>query len=200
MSWLTMMHLGDISLTLPAAAAVAAWLLVCIGWRSARWWALLYLGAIGLVGASKIAFLGWGTGFPSLHFKAISGHATGAAAVFPTLFYLLVREHGPWLRRSAAAAGLILAGLVAVMLVAGAEHTPAEAAAGWLTGALVSLACNRSTRGLQAARPLVGLACATLVFAGAALLMRAAPLSYWMARAALALSGNERLHSWDSCC
>jgi hypothetical protein len=200
MSWLTMMHLGDISLTLPAAAAVAVWLLVCVGWRSASLWGLLYLLAIGLVGASKIAFLGWGTGLPSLHFKAISGHATGAAAVFPTLFYLLAREYEPWLRRSAAIAGLILAALVAVMLVAGDEHTPAEAAAGWMTGALVSLACNRSTRGLQGARPLEGLACATLAFAGAAWLMRSAPLAYWMTRAALDLSGNDRLHSWNSCC
>jgi membrane-associated phospholipid phosphatase len=193
------MHLGDISLTLPAAAAVTVWLLVCGGWRGALCWSLLYVLAIGLVGASKIAFLGWGTGVPALHFKAISGHATGASAVFPTLFYLLVREQGALLRRAAAFAGLSLAALVAVVLVAAGEHTPSEALAGWMTGGLVSLACTRYTRGLQASRPLQGLACATLAFAGAAWLMRWAPLGYWMARAALALSGNERLHPWGSC-
>jgi membrane-associated phospholipid phosphatase len=193
------MHLGDITLTLPAAAAVTVWLSVCGGWRSALCWSLLYVLAIGLVGASKIAFLGWGVGVPALHFKAISGHATGAAAVFPTLFYLLVREHGASLRRAAALAGLSLAALVAAMLVAGGEHTPSEALAGWVTGAIVSLACTRYTRGLHASRPLQGLVCATLTFASAAWLMHWAPLGYWMARAALALSGNDRLYPWDSC-
>jgi membrane-associated phospholipid phosphatase len=194
------MHLGDIRLTLPAAAAVTAWFLACRAWRSALCWTVLYALALALVGATKIAFLGWGTAVPTLGFKAISGHATGATAVLPTLLYLLVRDQARTVRLAAAALGLGLGALVAVALVAAGEHTAAEAAAGWCTGALVSLGCVRETRALPAARPVYGVACAALAFAGAAWLIKWAPLGYWMARAALALSGNDRLHSWDSCC
>jgi hypothetical protein len=199
MSWLALMHLGDITLTLPAAAAVGAWLLACRAWRSALCWAALYALAIALVGASKIAFLGWGTGVPALGFKALSGHATGATAVFPTLFYLLLRDYRRPMRMAAALTGLALGALVALLLVLGGEHTPAEAAAGWLTGACASLACIRCTRNLESPRPLQSVACATIAFAAAAWLVKWAPLGYWMARAALALSGSDRLHSWDSC-
>lgn len=199
MSWLALMHLGDITLTLPAAAAVTAWLVACRAWRGALCWTVLYTLAIALVGATKIAFLGWGTGVPALDFKAISGHATGATAVFPTLFYLLVRGQERALRLAAAAAGLGLGALVAVLLVVAGEHTPAEAGAGWATGAFVCLACIRCTRALPAPRPWHAATCAVAAFAAAAWLMQWAPVGYWMARAALALSGNDRLHSWDSC-
>jgi PAP2 superfamily len=199
MSWLELMHLGDITLTLPAAAAVTAWLLACRAWRGALCWSVLYALAIAMVGASKIAFLGWGTGVPALGFKAISGHATGATAVFPTLFYLLLRDQGRPARITAAAIGLGLGALVAALLVVGGEHTPAEAATGWLTGAMTSLACVRCMRNLPAPRPLHGAAYAVLAFSGAAWFIKWAPIGYWMARAALALSGNGRLHAWDSC-
>ncbi|GAB3465625.1 hypothetical protein GCM10027321_30920 [Massilia terrae] len=196
MSGLAMLHLGDITLTLPVAAALAAWLLACRAWRGALCWGLLYAMAITLVGASKIAFLGWGTGIPALEFKAISGHATGATAVFPIVFFLLVREHGPVLRRAAVAAGLVLGALVAIMLVAGGHHTASEVAAGWATGAAVSLAAIRCTAAWPPGQPTFAIFCAACAFAGATLLIKSAPLGYWMARAALALSGSERLHSW----
>lgn len=199
MTWLALMHLGDITLTLPAAAAVTAWLLASRAWRTALCWSLLYLFGIGLVGASKIAFLGWGTGLPSLGFKALSGHATGATAVIPVLFYLLASGQARLVQRSAIVVGLVLGGLVAVMLVAGAEHTPSEAIAGWGVGALVSLGCVRCVRNLPTAPPLHGLGFAVLAFAGSAWLIKWIPLGYWMARAALALSGNDRLYPWDHC-
>lgn len=191
-----MLHLGDITLTLPVAAALAAWLLACRARHAALCWVLLYTAAIILVGASKIAFLGWGTGIPALGFKALSGHATGATAVFPTMFYLLVREHGPLLRRAAAGAGLALGAVVAVVLVAGGQHSASEAAAGWATGAGVSLAAIRCAAARPPGQATFGLFCAVCAFAAATWLIKWAPLGYWMARAALALSGNDRLHSW----
>lgn len=199
MNWLSLLHLGDITLTLPAAAGLAAWLLACRSWRSAACWSACYGLALVLVGASKIAFLGWGTGWPALGFKALSGHATGATALFPTLFYLVAGAHEPALRRAATATGLLLGALVAVMLVAAGEHTVAEAAAGWSTGAAMSLATIACLRAQPLHRPLLGLACAVGAFAGAAWMIKWAPLGYWMVRAALALSGNGRVHSWDSC-
>jgi hypothetical protein len=198
-NWLTLMHLGDITLTLPAAVGLAAWLLACRAWRSAACWSLCYALAIMLVGASKIAFLGWGTGFPALGFKAISGHATGATALFPTLFYLLVHGEEPALRRAAAGVGLLLGALVAAMLVAASEHTVAEAAAGWVTGAVVSLTAIRYAQTQPFPRSMHSLGYAVIAFIGTAWLMKWVPLGYLMARAALALSGNDRLHSWDRC-
>jgi hypothetical protein len=197
-NWLPLMHLGDITLTLPVAVGLAAWLLSGRAWRSAACWSLCYTLALVLVGASKIAFLGWGTGVPALGFKAISGHATGATALFPTLFYLLVPGDEPALRRAAAGVGLLLGALVAVMLVSAGEHTVAEAAAGWATGAVVSLTVIRTARTQPFPRS-HGLGWAAAAFICTAWLMKSAPLGYWMVRAALALSGNDRLHSWDSC-
>lgn len=199
MNWLTLMHLGDITLTLPAAIGLAVWLLACGAWRSAACWSLCYALALVLVGASKIAFLGWGTGLPAVGFKAISGHATGATALFPTLFYLLVPDNELALRRAAAGVGLLLGALVAVMLVVAGEHSVAEAAAGWVTGAIVSLTALRFAQAPPFPRSLHSLGCAVGVFLGTAWLIKSAPLGYWMARAALALSGNDHLHSWDSC-
>ena len=199
MNWLKLLHLGDITLTLPAAAGLAAWLLACRSWRSAVCWSALYALALTLVGASKIAFLSWGTGLPALGFKAISGHATGATTLFPALFYLLALGLAPALRRAAAGAGLLLGALVAVMLVAAGEHTVAEAVAGWATGAAISIAAIACLRVQPLHRSLPGLACAVGAFAGVAWMMKSAPLGYWMVRAALALSGNGHLHSWDSC-
>lgn len=86
--WTTLLHLGDLGVTMPAAAAVAAALAARGAWLLAwRWCWLFGLGML-VVGASKIAYMSWGSGLPQLDFKAISGHAAGATAVFPPLFYL----------------------------------------------------------------------------------------------------------------
>lgn len=195
MSWMKLVHLGDLGLILPAAAGMMAWLAALRAWRMAFWWSLLFALAIGLVGATKIAFMGWGGGVPMLGFKALSGHATGVAAVFPTLFYLML----PQARNAAIVAGLALGAAMAVLLVVLREHTIAEAMAGWAMGALVSLGGVRMAGSLPPARPLPAFACCCLVFLCAAWIMRSAPVGYWMIKAALLLSGNRRPFSWDVC-
>jgi hypothetical protein len=92
------------------------------------------------VGASKIAYLGWGADIAALGFKAISGHATGVTAVYPLAAYLLCRTARPGLGLAAGGAGLMLGALVALELVLHGEHTVAEAAIGWLLGAGASIA------------------------------------------------------------
>jgi len=193
------MHLGDLELTLPLAAALSAWLMAARAWRTAFWWSLLFAIGIGLVGATKIAFLGWGTGLPALNFKAVSGHATGVTAVFPTLFYLLLHSRGATWRTAGAAAGLGLGAAVAVLLVVAGEHAATEALAGWGMGALVSLGSIRLSGELRAPRLLQGAACGVLVFLAASWAMQSAHVGYWMIKAALALSGNDRPFPWDSC-
>lgn len=193
------MHLGDLTLTMAAAAAIAAWLAATRAWRGALWWSGLYGLAIVAVGASKIAFLGWGTGLPALGFKAISGHATGATAVLPTVLFLLVRGRGHAQRRGALAIGLAAGAIVALALVAGGEHSASEALAGWAMGAIASVSTVCLARDMPATGPDYGLACAIATFAVAAWLIESVPVGYLMARAALALSGAERLHPWDTC-
>jgi hypothetical protein len=133
-------HLGDLEYSLPLAAAVLTWLLAARAWRAAVAWAVLYAGALGLVGASKIAYLGWGLDIAALGFKAVSGHATGVTAVYPLAAYLLCRVVGRGLARAGACAGLGLGAVVTVGLVILGEHTVAEAASGWLLGACASIA------------------------------------------------------------
>lgn len=147
MSWYQLFHLGDPMLTLPLGSAIAAWLLAARAWRAALGWIVGFGLALGLVAATKIAFMGWATGLPAVAFKAVSGHATGFAAVFPTLCYLAMPARMARARVPAAAAALALAAVVAAALVHAGEHTLAEAAAGWVIGAGAFLCTARLARG-----------------------------------------------------
>ncbi len=194
-TWMDLLRLGDLSLTLPVAVAMSAGLLMARAWRVAFWWSLLFSVGLGLVGASKIAFMSWGAGWPAVGFKAISGHATGVTAVFPTLFYLLLQGHAERLRSAAAlGTGLGLGLLVAALLVACKEHTLAEALAGCAMGAMISFAGIRAASGLEPPRPLPSLAMGALVFLAATWLMQSAHIGYWMIKAARLLSGNHAIH------
>jgi hypothetical protein len=199
MSWSQLLHLGDLSLTLPAGAAIASWLLAARAWRAAAGWCLVFGLALTLVAATKIAFLGWATRLPSLDYKAVSGHAAGFTTVFPTLTFLLLRPYGTALRFTATAAALALGTLVAAALVHAGEHTAAEAIAGWLIGAAASVCAIHLTG--DVATPPTGRAVifCTLAFGVIAWALRSAPLGYWMIKVALALSGNSRPTPWDHC-
>jgi hypothetical protein len=188
--WTKLMHIGDISLTLAAAAAMTAWLLAARAWRMAFWWSLLFTLGIGLVGATKVAFMAWGMTLPGLDFKAVSGHATGITAVLPTLFYLLLRQRGLRARAAGVAAGLALGALMGVLLVAQGEHSIAEAIAGWAMGAMISLGGIWMADELPPRRPALGLVFSALVFVSAACLMRSVPVGYLMFRTAVFISGN----------
>lgn len=191
MTWATLLHLGDIELTLALAAAITAWLLTARAWRLAFWWSTLFALGIGLVTASKVAFMAWGVGLHSIDFKAASGHATGATAVFTILFYLLMQARGPRAQASATVAGLVLGCLMVALLVALDEHSVAESLAGWFIGAAVSLGAIRLGGGQPAlrARP-QSVLCGVLVFALAAWLMHGVPYGYMMFRTALYISGE----------
>jgi hypothetical protein len=199
MHWSELLHLGDLSLTVPAAGAIAAWLLAARAWRAAVGWCLVFGLALALVAATKIAFLGWATRLPALDFKAVSGHAASFTTVFPTLAFLLLRPYRTTVRLAAAASTLALGGLVAAALVHAGEHTAAEAIAGWLIGAAAS-ACAIYLVGDIAAPPvgkavlLCAGACIAIVWA-----LKRAPLGYWMVKVALALSGNTHPTPWDHC-
>lgn len=199
MSWASLFHLGDLSLTMPAAGAITAWLMVARAWRAALGWGLVFGLALALVAATKIAFMGWDTGVPALHYQALSGHATGFTAVFPTLCYLLAQRYGRQARIAASGIGLALGAAVAAALVQAGEHSLAESLAGWLVGAGVFL-LGVGLAGDPPAPP-VGRAAAmsVLAFAATAWAISSLPLGYWMIKLALALSGNHVPFSWDRC-
>lgn len=194
-----MLHFGDLDVALPLAAALAAWLFAAGAWRTALRWSLCFSAAVVLVGGSKIAFLGWGTGLAGLEFKAVSGHATVVAALYPVAAWVLLHQQGLIAARIGFGVALALAAMIAVLLVAGGEHSAAEAASGWLLGTGVSLAGIAWSHDLRAARLLPGLWWSLPVFVIGAWLMESAHVGYWMVKLALALSGNSHPHSWDAC-
>ena len=198
MSWTTFLYLGNVTLTLPLACAVAALLLVARHWRAAGYWLLFFAGALATVGISKVAYLGWGTAVPALDFQALSGHAAGVTAVYPVLFYVLLQGR-PGLALGMAAAGLLLGAGLAATLVATDEHTAAEAGAGWMVGAATAAGTIRVAREAKPPRPLAGLVAGLLAFATAAWAMQGAHVGYWMIKVALALSGNTRPFQWGCC-
>lgn len=186
--------LGDLAFTLPAAAALVAALLAARAWRIAFWWSLLFGLAVALVGASKIAFMGWGGGWPAACFKALSGHATVVSALFPMLFYVLLQRLGTRAARMGLAGGITLGALVALWLVLLREHSGAEALAGWCLGAAVSPLALRLAGPFAPPAPLPGAASFALVFLAGSWLMQWAPVAYWMIVAARLLSGKHHIY------
>lgn len=190
MHWNTLLHLGDPPLTLAAAAAIAAWLAAARAWRMAFWWSALFAAGIGLVAASKIAFLAYGSPLPALNFRTISGHATGVTAIAPTLVYLLLRHAGRRARVLGLCAGLAVGAAMAVLLVITRQHSISEAIAGWAMGATVSLGAIALAGALPPLRAAAGLACACVAFALALWIVRPLPLGYIMYRLSRFLAHN----------
>ncbi|SDX28233.1 PAP2 superfamily protein [Collimonas sp. OK242] len=138
--WTTITKIGGSTIMLPAAAAIAAWLLAARAWRAFWVWCLLFGGALLLVAASKIAFAGWGIGIEALDFRGFSGHAMRAAAIIPLLFYLVLQQQTTLIRRTAAVFGMCFAVLVSFSRVWLDFHSVSEALSGWLMGSTVCLA------------------------------------------------------------
>ena len=85
-SWSGITHFGDVAITSLIALAIAAWLLAEDEKRLALWWSVLFGAGLGVVVATKMAFIGWGIGIRSLDFTGFSGHTMRSAAVMPVLF------------------------------------------------------------------------------------------------------------------
>ena len=199
MPWSQLFHLGDLSLTLPTGCAIAGWLLASRAWRAALGWSLVFGLTLALVAATKVAFLGWATGLPALGYRAVSGHAAGFTAAFPTLCWLLTQRRTPPVRVGAAVGALGLAVVVATALVHAGEHTPAEVIAGWIIGMAAFLCAVHLTEDAPAPPTGRAIAGAALAFGATAWALRTVSVGYWMIRLALALSGNPYPYSWDNC-
>lgn len=192
LSWMQITRLGGSASMLAAAAVVLAWLIVGRAWRLAVWWVLLFVGGMGVVVISKLAFLGWGVGIRSLDFTGFSGHSMRVGAVLPPLFYLALNRWRPWVR----GVGLVLA--VAIAVVVGVSrlvlhaHSPSEIVAGtvlgWIVAAWFLLLCRR----WSAPPTRVWVAAVGLVAVGLAWQANPLPTQRLLVKTALFLSGNER--------
>jgi membrane-associated phospholipid phosphatase len=99
--------------------------------------ALLSVAAL-VTTASKVAFIGWGIGWPELNFTGISGHAMFAAAVYPLLLGTLASHTPRAGRQLAMAAGCALALLVGVSRVVVGAHSVFEVLTGLMVGGTAS--------------------------------------------------------------
>jgi membrane-associated phospholipid phosphatase len=136
--WPTVTRLGEAQLMLPTGLVLAAWLAWSGEARAAKLWVAMLALAVGLTTASKIAFIGWGIGIPSLNFTGISGHAMQSAAVFPLLLRCITASSSRQTQHIAVALGYAVAALIAISRVVVGAHSPPEALAGFALGAAAS--------------------------------------------------------------
>lgn len=210
--WTKMIHLGDPGFTVPVAASITVALLASRAHRLALYWMLFFASGMLVVAFNKIAYMTWGIGVEAMAFKAVSGHATGASAILPVLFNVLLvlarAARAPTaaparpsalqpvaLEHAGIGAGLGLAMLVAVLLVLTCAHSLSEAVAGYAIGILISIGALACAGPLQPARPLISLLWLAVSFVAVAWLMRSLPVAWWLVKAARLLAGQQPLHS-----
>jgi membrane-associated phospholipid phosphatase len=188
--WYAITNLGGAGVALPLAFAIALWLLAGYSWRMAASWLLLLGAAIGVVTATKIAFLGWGVGVRELDFTGVSGHAMLSTAVYPVAFFLMLQGVRSGLRAAGVAVGLVTGIAVGLSRVVLEAHSPSEAVAGVVVGALTALIFVRYWWNAQSGRlsgAAVALSLAALTFA---LHDVHVPTHRWVTHIALTVSGH----------
>jgi membrane-associated phospholipid phosphatase len=139
MPWSHISALGGLNVTAIVAVAIAGWLVGARCWRLSLAWCLLFAGAMVLVAASQMAFIGWGVGVRSYDFTGFSGHSARAAAVYPVAIFLLLERRPTWLRLLGILGGAVLGALVAVARVKVGAHSVSEAVLGFGVGAATAL-------------------------------------------------------------
>lgn len=138
--WLLLTRLGEAQIVLPSVLLAALMLLRNVETRRiAVWWMVSLGAAIVLTTVTKIAFIGWGVGYPALDFTGISGHAMFASASYPLVFATLLVPRAPGGGRGVViGAGFLLALLIGVSRVIIGVHSVSEVVAGLLLGGAAS--------------------------------------------------------------
>ncbi|QHF03858.1 hypothetical protein N015_16125 [Pseudomonas asturiensis] len=141
---------GGITVMLPAALVIGAWLWTARSKRSAMLWGATIFFAYSTVVLSKVLFKGWGMAIESLGIYVLSGHAMNTCLILTVSLSLLARQLNHRLRWAGATLGLTLGWLYSVFCVAPFIHPLAEAIAGALVG---SLAASAFLLGLEGHAP-----------------------------------------------
>jgi membrane-associated phospholipid phosphatase len=137
--WDLIARFGELQILLPAALLVALALLRRPETRALalRWMASLSAALVATT-ASKVAFIGWGIGWPEMNFTGVSGHAMMAAAVYPLLLGSLASRSPRPGRAAAIGVGCAIALLVGVSRLVVGAHSASEVLAGLSVGGAAS--------------------------------------------------------------
>ncbi|GJG94634.1 phosphatase PAP2 family protein [Cupriavidus pauculus] len=138
LSWTLVVHSGGASLTIPLAGLVALRLAYLGLWKRACYWIMSLVGGAALILAGKLAFEFNGWSMPSVNVYSVSGHAMLTASVYPMLGAVLGSAWSQRMARIGLSAGICMALVVAVALVVGHYHTPAETLIGMTVGSAVA--------------------------------------------------------------
>lgn len=125
---------AGITVMLPAALVIGAWLWSAASKKTTMLWLGVLLCTYFVVGLSKVLFKGWGIGIESLNIAVISGHAMNACLVSTVLLSLLLRQIDHRLRWPAVGLGLISTWWFSIEYVAPVIHPLQEAIAGAAIG------------------------------------------------------------------
>lgn len=191
MFWTSLTNFGDAAAMLPAAAAIALWLVLGRAWRACFAWVVVVGLISALVAVSKIAFIGWGLGIEALDFTGISGHSTLATMMLGVGAYLSVQPMPRAVRFAALAAGFAGGIAVGISRIALEFHSPSEVVAGCLLG--IGAGCLFIGFARPAFRPPsmpLGLG-ASLCLILVVIHGQHAPTQGWITQVALFLSGHD---------
>jgi hypothetical protein len=195
--WKFIIDIGHTAVMLPLAAAIATWLIAGRAWERALYWCLMAGAGLSLVALSKIAFLGWGAGIPSLEFKALSGHALCATAVIPVLFFVALHTASISWRTGGVVLGFLVSIGLGVLLVHFRFHTASEVIASFVLGALISLGYMRIATTLPAPcispwTVLLSIIVFVVIFG-----LKPFSINHRLVDVALHLSGRDRPYDWS---
>jgi hypothetical protein len=195
-SWMTIIDIGHTAVMVPAAGAIAAWLVAARAWRQAVCWCLIFAAGLGLVALSKIGFLGWGLELPAIGFKALSGHAWRATAVVPVLFFVVL-QGGPvrW-RAVGVALGILLSTGISALLVMFRFHTVSEVVASSILGVSAGAVYMRLATTLPAPRASAWAVPVSLLAFLVVCGLKPSSISHHLVDVALFLSGRDQPYRW----
>lgn len=134
-NWNFVTFFGDTTLLLPTAIIIFAVLRFSSRQPAVAWqWLSIYCVVGTLVCITKLAFMGWGIGSPSLDFTGISGHSALSATLWPVLLWLLTLRLPRLIHGCGVAAGFLIPLVIGYSRLVVHAHSPSEVVAGLLLG------------------------------------------------------------------
>lgn len=141
--WSGVNLLGQAEIILPILVLITIWMLWHKKNHQIKAW-LLPLSATSLLTlASKIAYIGWGSGIAIMDFTVISGHSLLASGVWPVITGRVINVSSYKIRYLLLFLGYLLAAMVATSTVVLKAHSLSEAGVGFVLGVVTSFLAIR---------------------------------------------------------
>lgn len=194
--WKSIIDIGHTAIMLPLASAIACWLLAGRAWKRAMAWSVMFVAGVSLVAFSKVAFLGWATGIPSLGFKALSGHVLCASVVLPVFCHLVMQRASTGWRAAGVASAIALTIGLGILIVYFNFHAASEVVASFILGMVISLGYLHVARSMPPPQTnRVAVPCGIMVFA-LVFMLKPSMVNHKLDDIAMHLSGRERPVAW----